>query len=294
MTLQGIILVCLSAMCHATWNLLAKSGADPVAFMRKALMWTTICYSPLFVVMSFYVPYSATYVACMLGSGAMIGMYFFALSTAYRLGDLSIVYPLARSFPILILTFTVVVWAHPLSLAGLAGVLLIVGGCFLLPLRRFGLGPGGLQAADYLHVASLWALLAALLTTGYSLVDKHAAVTIPADPSAIRLIAQVNYVYLQNVVAWVAIEAVSRILKQPRPRIRSRAPLIAGLVFLVSYSLIMMALATNPVTYVVSFRQISIILAAVVSMIWIEKRFSYVRLVAVVTIFAGLVLVAAA
>lgn len=294
MTIAGILLTALSAGCHATWNLLSKSGADPVAFMRKALMWSAACYLPLFIVMSFRIAFSPTYLLCAGGSGVMVGLYFFTLSTAYRLGDLSVAYPLARSFPVLILAFSAVVWGRPPTAVATVGVGAIVAGCFLLPLRRFSLGPAGFHLPAYLHVASFWALAAAAWTAGFSLVDKHAATIMPAGGPVVRLASQVGYVYLQNGVAWIVIELIARLTRRPSPPVERRGPLAAGLLFLVSYSLIIMALATDPVTYVVSFRQVSIVIASIVSMLVIERRFSAPRLLGVIVIFVGIVLIATA
>lgn len=67
--------------------------------------------------------------------------------------------------------------------------------------------------------------------------------------------------------------------------------LAAGLILLISYSLIVVALTTDPVAYVVSFRQLSILITALLSMIWIERQVPRVRLVAVGVIFVGVVLV---
>jgi uncharacterized membrane protein len=68
-------------------------------------------------------------------------------------------------------------------------------------------------------------------------------------------------------------------------------PSAVGLVFLISHSLIIMALTSDPVSYMVSFRQISILITALISMFWIEREVSSPRLVGVATIFVGVVLV---
>jgi uncharacterized membrane protein len=62
-------------------------------------------------------------------------------------------------------------------------------------------------------------------------------------------------------------------------------------VFLVSYTLVLVALVTDPVAYVVSFRQFSIVLATGVSMVWLERAFSWPRVVGVTMVFAGVVLI---
>jgi uncharacterized membrane protein len=80
-------------------------------------------------------------------------------------------------------------------------------------------------------------------------------------------------------------------LKQSYPVTHRYRALFAGLIFLVSYSLVVLALTSDPVAYVVSFRQVSILITVMVSMLWIERQVSLPRLVGVSLIFVGVVMV---
>ena len=68
--------------------------------------------------------------------------------------------------------------------------------------------------------------------------------------------------------------------------------IVSGVLFLISYTLILIAFVDNNTAYVVSFRQLSIVLTAILSMIFIEKRFSKIRLAGVIAVFAGVIIVA--
>ena len=291
MSLSAILLVFFSALCHSAWNLLAKSSGGPIAFMRQALRYSALCYAPLFLVLLFLVEYSFTYVACILSSGLAVGLYLFCLSKAYEHGQVSVAYPIARSFPILVVTWVLFLWGVTPTVVGLAGILLIVGGCFVLPMGRFSLGPEGFSPANYLNRSCFWALLAALTTSVFSVIDKYAAVSMPTVPVDLALFSRVNYVYLQNLMALIVMELCTLRQKQAYPQAHRPRALFAGLIFLVSYSLIILALTTDPVAYVVSFRQVSILITAVVSMVWLERMISTPRLVGVGLIFVGVVLV---
>jgi drug/metabolite transporter (DMT)-like permease len=203
---------------------------------------------------------------------------------------MSVAYPVARSFPILVVTFGGLLLGEVPSARGVAGVLLVVAGCFVLPWQRFVRGPDGFCLANYRNRSVGWALVTAAFTAAYSLLDKIAAVSMQQAASP-TLFDKVNYVYLQNLIAWIALALgvrASRHKLVPVPRARA---VFCGLVFLVSYSLILLALATDPVAYVVSFRQLSIVLGALVSMCWLERAFTWPRLVGVGLVFAGAVLV---
>lgn len=293
MSLFGIVLVLFSALMHATWNLFSKDSGNPSRFLRKALQYSTVLYLPVFVVLCFYTSFSPAYLVCVIASGLTAGIYFVCLGKGYQGGHVSVVYPIARSFPILIVAWVAMLWGQTPSAIGLAGIILVVVGCFILPLKRFCIGPDGLAIRNYMNWSSLFALGAAVTTSIYSLIDKYAAVSIPAEPIANSIMSRLNYVYLQNAFSWIVMEALYRLSRSAEPvgRVGKRNAIMAGLLFLFSYGLIMLALAGDPVAYVVTCRQISIVLAAVVSMTFIEKQISRPRLIGVIMIFAGVVMV---
>ena len=281
----------LSAVLHASWNLLAKSSGDSVVFLRKALFGATICYLPVFVLSQFHMTYTPRYVVCAICSSLVMGFYAFSLSNAYMRGHVSVVYPLARSFPILVLLAVTFFFGRAVAPIGVAGIILVVVGCFMLPWKKFCIGPDGFALRNYMNRSCFWALGAALCTAGYSLIDKHAAIDMPTAGTWDIIIPKINYVYLQVAGSWLLMELLVRRPNPPRNKIGILKPFAVGMILLGSYSLIIMAFVTDPVEYVVSLRQISVVLGALFSMIFIEKHFSLPRLIGVLIIFTGIVLV---
>lgn len=287
----GIMLVMGSALLHCTWNLLSKTCSSPLGFLFLALKYSMLAYLPLFVLMQFYVSYPPVYLTCMLASGVLCGGYFFALGKAYEHGHLSIAYPLARAVPILLVTFGGMALAgeRP-SLCATAGIVLILAGCLMLPLRRFGFGRDGFNLAGYVNKSTLWALLSAVFTAGYSLCDKFGAANAPGEGLS-GLAGKLNYVYVQNAICFGLVWLTLRFGQAPARTVYRGRAFFCGLLFLFSYFLIMLALVNNPVSYVVSFRQLSIVIGAVVSMLFIEKEMIRVRMLAVLMVFSGVVMV---
>lgn len=291
MTLAGIILVLLSACCHATWNLLSKHDGDPISFFTKTLGYSALIYLPLFVAMQFWVEYTPTYLLCVLASGSVIGVYFFALGKAYSYGHMSVAYPIARSFPILVVTWAGLFFGVTPSSLGVLGILLVVSGCFFLPMRRFTLGADGFTFANFANRSCLWAFFTALLTSIYSMIDKHAASASTDAVGAAVILGKVNYVYLQNATAGLVVFLITRVKGLPLGPVRKRRAIPAALIFLISYALIMLALSNNPVAYVVSFRQLSIVITAIISMTYLERDFSIPRLIGALIIFSGVIVI---
>lgn len=294
MTTFGIVLVFFSALCHTCWNTLSKlHNADPMSFLTKALFYTTVIYFPLFFVLQFYVTYTFVYLVCVIASGICCGFYFFSLAKAYETGDISMAYPVARSFPILVLAWAGLFLDEVPSATGMIGISLIVGGCFLLPLKKFKFGEGGFSVRNYCHASTFWALLAALFTSFYSMADKYAAIENVASSSSLEsIVMKVNYVYLQDFISLIIVFIILKLKKYQLKKVGRGRVVLAGVLFLISYTLILLAFVDNKAAYVVSFRQLSIVLTAVLSMIFIEKKFSKMRFVGVCVIFSGVVLVA--
>ena len=294
MTLTGIILVLLSALCHTCWNTLSKlSDADPMTFLTKALLYSSVMYFPLFVWIQFNIDYTPIYTICVIGSGGFCGIYFFSLAKAYEHGHISIAYPVARSFPILVLAWAGLLLDEIPSMIGIFGISLIIFGCFMLPIKKFKFGKDGFSIKNYLNISCFWALMAALFTSFFSLTDKYAAIENKADPLSLNsILSKVNYVYLQNLISLIILLFILGMKKYKYKEVKKPRVAFAGFLFIISYTLIMIAFVENKTAYVVSFRQLSIVLTAVLSMLMIEKRFSKMRFAGALVIFAGVVLVA--
>lgn len=290
MTEQGILLVLLSACLHASWNIISKTGGDPVSFLLRALGFSAILYAPLGIWMQMRVHYTPTIVFCILASGAACGVYFVALGKAYQHGKVSVAYPVASAFPILFITVGGLLLGEVPSLTGFGGILLIIAGSLVLPLQRFVWGSEGFALSNYYNRSVLWALGSAVGTAAFSIVDKIAA-TAMSSGTAVSAFDKINYVYLQNFIAWLIFLVAVRIMRFPVHKAALKRTAVSGLILLVSYSLIIFAMVTDPVVYVVSFRKLSLVIGALISMFWVERDFSWPRLVGAVMVFIGVVLV---
>ncbi len=137
MAVSAIALVLLSAVLHVAWNLLVKSSSDPRAFMAAkgipflvlgvaALVWLPLDALP-----------SQLWV-CVILSGLVHTVYVIALGNAYSVGDLSLVYPIARSAPAFVPVVAYLVLGERISLAAAAGIGVVVGCILVLQLSASG------------------------------------------------------------------------------------------------------------------------------------------------------------
>jgi drug/metabolite transporter (DMT)-like permease len=172
MTLPAIILVTISAFSHAVWNLLGKRQNSSSAFF---LIASASASAGLLPVMIYHgralsqMPGSVWLVV--MATGVFQTIYYVGLAAAYRHGDMSVAYPLVRALPsILIAALSLMLGlGQPLSGLGIMGILAVALGCLILPMPslQFRLG-------NYANLCCLMAVLAAIGTCGYTLLDSQA------------------------------------------------------------------------------------------------------------------------
>src|SRR5690348_2282561 len=93
MPLSALGLLLLAAVLHALWNLFVKRAGEKQIFTWWALVVGVVGFSPLIF---FGAALPARAWPYILGSAVMEAIYYIALTLAYKLGDFSLVYPLAR------------------------------------------------------------------------------------------------------------------------------------------------------------------------------------------------------
>ena len=293
-----LLLVLLSAISHASWNLAGKKANPSLGYFWLASLWGLLLGLPLVL------PFTHTLLLAMtpeiwawvLLSGLCQGIYLWALAEAYRRGELSALYPLIRSSPLILLLLGSLLLgsAERISGGAMLGIVLIVGGCFFLPMQRFS----ELRLSHYLNAATGFALLAATATAGYSLIDDLATKAMRARPGITLNNAWVAllYVVLQagSAALWLGIALLAPQQRQHWPQLRGqlRSSLFTGVMMLLTYALVVWAMATaRDVSYVVAFRQVSIPITVALGITLLGERLTPPKLAGVGIVVIGLLLV---
>ncbi len=300
MTTLAIVLLLVSAGIHATWNFLGKRQDPTTSFMLAANTLGTLVLAPLVLVLwESFGAFSAPVWGLLALTGLAQAVYYVGLAGAYRTGDLSLAYPLVRAVPVLLVTW--LTWllgqGEPPSQQAVAGMTLIVAGCLVLPLRSFT----QLRLRNYLSLAVALALLAALGTVGYSILDDR-ALRLLRDGGGLtgeNLAVTLVYAVVAGISASLWLGAFVALRREDRRQFRAltradlRQALLVGLFIFVGYALVLVALALTPnVGYAVAFRQLSIPLGAVLAIVLLKEPAYRPRLLGVGLVFVGLVLVA--
>jgi len=288
MTLSVIVLILFSTFMHASWNLLARYGRSESTFYAKMLIAIAVTgFIP--AVWSEVVARSLTLKAwaCVVGSGFSAGLYLFFLARAFESSDFTVVYPVARALPVIFVAMGDVLRGRYLAPMGWLGILLVAGGCVLVPRRSFG----DFSLRRYFNRSTLWMLLAALGTVGYTLLDKIAAEVVQQGPDTAA-----RYGYFYFTISYLPYVLLLRFSKSGAPKSNGREwrlAIPAALLSFAAYWLILWAYQLSPyASYIVAFRQFSIVIGAIMAFILYKEQGVLVRLTGALFITSGLVLIA--
>ncbi len=249
MTSSGIVLVLSAAVLHAVWNFLSKRAAGGVAFVWLFGVTSLIVWAPvvLIVVLVERPALNATDVLFIGGSAVLHLMYFLLLNWSYQIGDLSLVYPVARGTgPMLAAAGAVLLFEEKPTPLAVVGALTIGLSIFALAgnPRQWG-REGSTRAVSY-------ALLTGVAISCYTLWDKVSVSERGIMPLLITWISQ--YFRLALLVPYAL-----RHRTVVRAEWKFHAPHVLGVAILspLSYIMVLTALASNPVSYVAPMREIS-------------------------------------
>ncbi len=163
---------------HAVWNILLKTADDPLRTAGRGMLvgagfLIPIAFVGWLVAGRSAIPDGAWHLAVL--SGALEAAYFVFLSAAYRRGDLSLVYPIARgTAPVLSVAVGVLVLGERLELAGWIGVGLLLAGILTLQ-KPWAVFRRSSRMPRHLREAATFALLTGVTITAYSAVDRDGA-----------------------------------------------------------------------------------------------------------------------
>jgi uncharacterized membrane protein len=289
MTPFVIFLVLASTFMHAGWNLLARRNRTEVVFLRRVLITIAVVgFAPAVVSEIMAQSLSTTAWMCVVGSGFCFGFYFYALAHAYESSDLTAVYPVTRALPVLLVALADVLRGHFPTTVGWGAMALVVAGCFFAPLHSFR----EINVGKYVRRGTVWMLLAAAATIGFTVLDKMAseAVVTKGPGTAAR------YGYMLYLVACLTYLAFYRQLRartDDHETVSWRAAFGGACLTFSGYWMILWAFQrTERASYVFAFRQFSIVIAVVLAFIFYRESGKGVRLTATALITIGLLAIA--
>ena len=261
------VLVAGAAVLHVTWNVLLKTAGDPLRAAAVGMVTAAALVCPIALVTWLVTGRPAIgpeTLALSVLSGLLEALYFAFLASAYRRGDLSLVYPLARgSAPLLSVAIGVLLLKERLGPVGYLGVAALLTGILVLQrpwqyLTAAGRAGGG---------AAGFALLTGITIASYSAVDRVGVRGTTPLLYAGLIWASCSVFLWAYVVVYRRRAARLAAGAPPEPGVdivpfSSRRAGIGGLITLGAYLLILVAFSVAPLTAVAPLRESAIVLAS--------------------------------
>ena len=281
-------LVMVSAVSHALWNYVAKEAGDKDSFMLLLNVLSLALFLPVFYVILPEIYFPVEILPFLVASGGAETIYFLALGKAYEEGDLSVVYPVARSSPMFVAIAASLLIGERVTLWGALGIALILVGVYVLHLKGWSREELSRPLKALGAPASRYAFVAALGTTVYSISDKMGVTAV--DPLLYSFWLGFIITGMLSLVI-VRRRGVGNIKKELKGSVFRVS--VAGVLMKGGYMLVLVAMSLAQVSYILALRQVSVVLGAALGVALLKERYGGVRIVGSVIIFLGVYLLGA-
>ena len=273
MVVTATILALSSAALHASWNLILKTAdhEDRDLAIWGQVLAAALLATPVLLVIGW--PAGAAWPWLVLSSVVHV-FYAASLVAAYRAGDFSLTYPLARGGGALVAAVGGVALLGD-HLPAVAWLAIAVVGAGLLSLVGFRSSPRAVGFA-----------LATAVTIGtYTVVDSHGA----------RLTSGASYGLTLMLTIALALSVAGLTRGRARALVAATGGAwprwaVAGGCTATAYTLVLIAVRAAPVGYVTMLRESSVVLGALAGWLLLRERLGPRRLASSGVVLAGLLL----
>jgi phosphonate utilization associated putative membrane protein len=271
-----------AVLMHVAWNLLARASHPDSRFLWWALVGYLVILGPWSLYsLATEARWSYGLAGLLVVSALANCLYFLVLGAAYRLAPVALVYPIARSSPLLIALWSSLLFGEVIATAGWLGILVSVGGLLLMASSAWH--------GDGRRVLAL-AVTAAFATSIYSVSNKFAVASLPTYGSQLGLVS------FDLTSSFIALSIEQRV-RFGRWRPATVPPIIrwlpAGLFIGNAYGLVIFAMQYLSAAYAVAFTNAGIVIAGLLSIFaFKEREHAGRRIAAIAVITVGLGLLA--
>ena len=290
MTALALMLVLLSAISHATWNLLAKRAINKEVFLWWMLVIASVLLMPVAVFLLWNYPILYPGWWSIFGTIVLHVFYFAFLGRSYTHADLSLAYPVARGTGIaLIPIIGVLLLKEVIAPQAIIGIISVVLGIFAIywwgssrevlrnPLKRFR------------ERGARYALLTGLIIAAYSIWDKVGVAYV--NPFLYMYFLMLGSALVLTLYIW-RFHGV-RVAKIEIKR-HIRSIILSGLLMFLAYGLILLVLQFSRVSYISPTREVGIVIGVAFGTLLLGESFSKGRAIGSGLIVSGLILISLA
>ena len=256
------ILILVSALCHAVWSAIIKSSKNPLSLMGI----TSVLEVTIFLPLTFTVPFPTLEVWYFLIATVIIHVFYrLNVIYSYRYGDLSYIYPISRGGSCLFVAIISILFlSSDISIAGFVGILIVCIGLFLISYSK---------NLSFNFRGFALAISTAILITAYTLVD---GVGVRLSENGFSYI---YWLFTLNGIPLLIIGLISKDGLRKRETYTFRSGIAAGVFATSSYAIVVWSMQFIEIAYVSSIREISIVFAAIIGMLFLFEKNAKSRII---------------
>ena len=265
------ILILVSALCHAVWSAIIKSSKNPLSLMGI----TSVLEVTIFLPLTFTVPFPTLEVWYFLIATVIIHVFYrLNVIYSYRYGDLSYIYPISRgSSCLFVAIISILFLSSDISVAGFVGILIVCIGLFLISYSK---------NLSFNFRGFALAISTAILITAYTLVD---GVGVRLSENGFSYI---YWLFTLNGIPLLIIGLLSKDGLRKRETYTFRSGIAAGVFATSSYAIVVWSMQFIEIAYVSSIREISIVFAAIIGMLFLFEKNAKSRIIPSILIVSGI------
>ena len=275
-------LIALGALAHSSWNLLLKR----VGHTTYDLLWWTfivgaVALAPLGITSLVGAGFQWHWVAIAAVCGIFEVIYFSLLQNAYRSGDVSLIYPMARGTgPTLSVIGAIVILGERPSPLAIAGVAVVVAGIAVI-------STAGARGAGKARLKSvLYGLSVGFYIACFTLWDGWAVGTLDLPPVGYYWMALIGQVVFMTPLALRTKDITASLKAHPWVTVA------IGVLAPMSYMLALTAIQLSSVSLVAPAREVSVVLVALGGAFFFGEKHVVQRVIGSVVVLSGVALLA--
>lgn len=269
--------VLFSALFQASWNFATKrSRADKISLLAVGWFLFGVVLLPVALWMTPFQEVTVQGLWFMLASGVVHAVYLCLLGWSYSVGDISVVYPVARGLGVVVTALgAMALGLSSLVFGGLFGVCLVVLGAMLIGWREW---PRRETRRAFMGGLALAAVIGA-----YSLIDSEGAKSVP------------TLLYLTSMNLLAPLFALPFLWKNKRKlmvqivREHKGEAFWVGLAGAIAYLIILWAYQRSPAPYVAALRESSVVVASLLGVFLLGESLYRRKIAGIVLVVAGAV-----
>jgi drug/metabolite transporter (DMT)-like permease len=284
---SAFLLILLSSLMHAGWNLILKTARHKLAFNVFMHGSAIAVFSAYLVLFRGGIPLpTGRVLAFTVAGGFLFSLYHFCLTAAYDRVDVSVAYPLTTTGPLYIPLWAFLFLGEVPSPVGSAGIAVTFLGAWVLQMREISAAGFLAPLRSARNPGILLALAAGLFYSFGAVVDKRGVSTIDV----------ILYTYYLDVMLFLFLLANTLLRKGAlhfveEVRARWLRAFAGGLVLFASFITYRFGLRMAHVSYATSTRQASAVFGVLGGILLFGDSFGKIRVAGAVLIAAGVAMI---